>query len=97
MVFMRTKENLEKLKEIGKKIKKLEDNIDRQLMEMNAGFSIHVEATMGGFDWDEWPTDGLRSLAEEYVADQKALGISIAGVEELLAVLSYREQEEKES
>lgn len=94
-MFIGKKEYFNELRKIRKKVNEFLDDVDPRLVEMNAGFSIDVQVTMGGFDWSEWPTDDLRSLVEEFVSSEKALGIPIAGLEELLAVLYYREQEEK--
>jgi len=94
-MFTRMEEHSKELKEMSKKLKKLEDSVNRRLRELNAGFCVDVEVTMGGFEWDEWPTDDLRGLVEEFVSSEEALGIPIGGLEELLAVLHYREREDK--
>ncbi len=94
-MFIGKKEYFNELRKIREKISEFLSDVDPRLVKMNAGFAIYVQVTMAGFEWPEWPTDDLRHLVEEFVSSEEALGIPIAGLEELLAVLYYREREEK--
>ncbi len=93
MMFMEEEEYLKELKKIGRNLDKLLGEVNNQLREMNAGFFIGVQGEMHSFD--EWPTEELRPLIEEFVSSEKALGIPIAGLKGLLAELYYQEREER--
>lgn len=86
------------LKKIGKRVKRFLSEVNSELYDMNANIRLCVSATVAGsLEYSEWPTDALRSEAEEYASEAEELGIiDVDGLDEILVVLYYREREEKE-
>lgn len=84
------------LKKIGKRVGRFLSKINQQLYDINTDIRLCASAIMAGsLDYEEWPIDALRSLAEEYVSEAEALGIDIEGLDEILTVVYYMERKER--
>lgn len=87
--------DFKEIEDIGKQIRSFLDKTNNQLAEVNAGFFLVIKAKMHSFEFGEWPTDDLGSIAGQFMAEQEALGIDVEGCTDALTELNYREQREK--